>query len=46
MTALSTAETFALAQAQGYAPQTPLQQRPARPVAGTGAPIDLVVLLP
>ncbi len=45
VTALTTAETLDLAQAQGYAPQTPLQQRPARPVAGAGEPIDLVVLL-
>ncbi len=46
VTALSTSETLALAQAQGYQPQQFLQHRPARPVAGTGAPVDLVVLLP
>jgi len=45
VTALTTAETLALAVVQGYAPQTPLQQRPARTVAGAGAPLDLVVLL-
>ena len=43
--ALTTAATLALAEAQGYVPQTPLQQRPNRPVAGAGEPMDLVVLL-
>ena len=46
VTALTTAKTLALAKAQGYEPQTPLIERPARPVEGAGEPIDLVVLLP
>ncbi|MDA1099581.1 MAG: adenylate/guanylate cyclase domain-containing protein [Proteobacteria bacterium] len=46
VTALTTAQTLALAQAQGYAPPRPLHERPARPVAGIGSPVDLVVLLP
>ena len=45
VTALTTAETLALAQTQGYMPKLPLQRRQARLVKGTGAPIDLVVLL-
>ncbi len=46
VTALTTAPTLALAQAQGYQPQTPLEKRPARAVEGAGEPLDLVVLLP
>ena len=46
VTALTTVETLSLAQAQGYEPQAPLQRRPARPVAGVGELMDLVVLLP
>ena len=46
VTALTTAETLAMAQAQGYQEPRPLEIRVARPVEGTGGPVDLVVLLP
>ncbi|MFP6708386.1 MAG: adenylate/guanylate cyclase domain-containing protein [Alphaproteobacteria bacterium] len=45
VTALSTAQTLALAQDQGYKPPAPLEHRPARSVDGTVEPMDLVVLL-
>jgi len=46
VTALTTADTLALAQSQGYQPPPALKKRPARAVEGAGAPLDLVVLLP
>ena len=42
--ALTTADTFAAASAQGYAPPGPRETRLARRVAGVDHPIDLVVL--
>ena len=45
VTALSTAQTLALAQDQGYKPPALLEHRPARAVDGTVEPVDLVVLL-
>jgi len=45
VTALTTAQTLALAQEQGYEPPAPLEQRPARLVEGAVELVDLVVLL-
>jgi adenylate cyclase len=42
--ALTDATCFASARAQGYAPPSPRETRPACRVAGVDAPIDLVVL--
>jgi adenylate cyclase len=42
--ALTTAATCALAVAQGYVPGFVLERRPARRVAGSGQPLDLVVI--
>ena len=42
--ALATAETYALARAQGYAPPAACEMRPGRAVDGVAGPVDLVVL--
>ncbi|MBY0331120.1 MAG: adenylate/guanylate cyclase domain-containing protein [Acetobacteraceae bacterium] len=42
--ALTDAATYALAEAQGYAPAVPIERRAARQVAGVEAPLDLVLL--
>jgi adenylate cyclase len=42
--ALCTVATWELAGAQGYRAAAPREPRPARPVAGVEAPLDLVVL--
>ena len=42
--ALATAETYALARAQGYAPPAAREMRPGRAVDGVAGPVDLVVL--
>ncbi|HEX3210706.1 MAG TPA: adenylate/guanylate cyclase domain-containing protein, partial [Geminicoccaceae bacterium] len=42
--ALCTVATWKLADAQGYRAAAPREPRPARPVAGVEAPLDLVVL--
>ncbi|MEZ5854435.1 MAG: adenylate/guanylate cyclase domain-containing protein [Hyphomicrobiaceae bacterium] len=41
---LTTARTLALARVQGYRPKGKLETRPARAVAGTAEPVDLVVI--
>ena len=41
---LTTAETHALAVAQGYRPPAPRPVRAARPVEGVASPVDIVVL--
>jgi len=41
--ALTSAATFALAEAQGFAPRSRCEPRAARRVAGVDAPLDLVV---
>jgi adenylate cyclase len=46
VTALTTAETLRLAEAQGFEPPATLEHRPARDVEGLEAPVDLVVLAP
>lgn len=46
VTALTDAATFDLARAQGFRPDTEPRCRPATAVAGTAAPVDLVVLAP
>jgi adenylate cyclase len=43
--ALTTAETLALAEAQGYRAPAPHARRPRRAIEGMAAPLDLVVLL-
>ena len=45
VSALTTAATLEMAQAQGYEPPPSLEHRAQRPIEGTGAPMDLVVLL-
>jgi len=45
VSALTTAATLEIAQAQGYEPPPSLEHRAQRPIEGTGAPMDLVVLL-
>jgi adenylate cyclase len=42
--ALTSAQTFGLATAQGYAPPGRVEQRPRRAVEGVAGPIDLVIL--
>jgi adenylate cyclase len=42
--ALATADTYARAVAQGYAPERTIETRPQRPVSGLAQPIDLAVL--
>ena len=42
--ALVTRQAFELAIEQGYQPRIVVEQRPARAVAGTSEPIDLVVI--
>ena len=42
--ALTTADTLALAQSQGYSPTRTPEMRPARSVGGVAQPVDLVVL--
>ena len=43
--ALTTAETLAIAEGQGYAPRRSLERRAAREVAGAAEPIDLIAYL-
>lgn len=43
---LCTAETYRLAQSQGYAPRTAPEPRSGRPVAGIDQPLDLMALAP
>jgi adenylate cyclase len=43
---LCTAETYRLAQSQGYEPRTPPQPRTRRSVAGIEQPLDLLALAP
>ncbi|MDP6342218.1 MAG: adenylate/guanylate cyclase domain-containing protein [Alphaproteobacteria bacterium] len=46
VTALTTTDTLALAERQGFEPTSLPEYRPGRPVEGLDAPVDLVVLLP
>ena len=43
---LCTAETYRLAQSQGYAPRTAPEPRSGRPVAGIDQPLDLMAVAP
>ena len=46
MRGLCTAETYRLAQSQGYAPRTAPEPRSGRLVAGIDQPLDLMAVAP